>query len=276
MSARDARLTGKVAVVTGGARGIGAAIARTLIAQGAQVVIGDIDTERLRTTAEQLGISTYRRVDVTDPESFAELLKYAETSCGAVDVLVNNAGIMPVGPLHEETDALSRRMVEINLLGVIYGTKLALRHMLPRGRGHVINISSLAGEGYMPGAATYCASKAAVISFTESARLEYHGSGVQFSYVLPGFINTELIAGTRAPVIGSTEPEKVAAAIVALLRRPRPMVRVPKVVAAASLAQKYLPRSVFGPILRATGLDSMFTTKVDADARRRYLDRISA
>ena len=163
---------GKVVAITGGARGIGYATAGRLIADGAQVAIGDIDELRLKQAAADLGLTTYARLDVTDPGSFAAFLDLVEAELGPLDVLVNNAGIMPIGPLAEEDDASTRRMVEINVLGVMFGTKLALRRMAPRRRGHIINIASLAGESFVPGSATYCGTKHAVNGFTESARRE--------------------------------------------------------------------------------------------------------
>src|SRR4051812_31539591 len=105
---------GKIVAITGGARGIGYATALRLIADGARVAIGDIDEGRLKEAATELGITAYARLDVTDPDSFAAFLDHVEAKLGAVDVLVNNAGIMPIGPLHDEDDAITRRMVEIN------------------------------------------------------------------------------------------------------------------------------------------------------------------
>ena len=102
-----------------------------------------------------------------------------------IDVLINNAGIMPVGRIIDEPDAVTRRILDINVYGVILGSKLAVQRMVPRGKGHVINVASLAGEIYAVGLATYCASKHAVVGFTDSARIEYRSAGVKFSMVLP-------------------------------------------------------------------------------------------
>ena len=125
------------------------------------------------------------RLDVTEPDSFTTFLDLVERELGPLDILINNAGIMPTGHAHEEDDAVTRRQVEINVLGVIFGTKLALQRMLPRRTGHIINTASLAGELAVPGLATYCATKFAVIGFTEAARLEYRKSGVRLSTVRP-------------------------------------------------------------------------------------------
>ena len=270
-----ASVSGRVVAITGGARGIGFATARRLVAEGARVAIGDIDEARLKEAAAELGISAFARLDVTDPDSFEGFLDFVEDDLGPIDVVVNNAGIMPIGPLHEEDDQVTRRMVEINLLGVVYGTKLALRRMLPRGNGHIINIAALAGESYVPGAATYAATKHAVKGFTESARREYRGSGVQFSQVLPTFTNTELIAGTPgAKGVRNAEPEEIAAAVTALIGNPRPLVRVTRVAGALVASQAFVPRRWSESLARRMGAESTFTSDVDDAARRAYEERV--
>lgn len=107
-----------------------------------EFAIGDIDLGTLSATAQDLGITCFGELDVTNRNSFDAFLTTVEGELGPLDVLVNNAGIMPVGALHDEADAITRRMVEVNLLGVLYGSKLAVQRLLPRGHGHVINISS--------------------------------------------------------------------------------------------------------------------------------------
>jgi NAD(P)-dependent dehydrogenase (short-subunit alcohol dehydrogenase family) len=268
-------VSGKVVAITGGARGIGFATATRLIAEGAKVAIGDIDEARLKEAAGELGITAYARLDVTDPDSFEAFLDRVEDDLGPLDVLVNNAGIMPIGPLDAEEDHVSRRMIEINVLGVIYGTKLALRRMLPRRGGHVINVASLAGESYVPGAATYCASKHAVKGFTESARREYRDSGVQFSAVMPTFTNTELVSGTPgAKGVRNAEPHEIAAAVAELIVTPKPRVRVTKVAGALVASQAFLPRRFTEALARRMGAEDTFTTEVDHAARKAYEERV--
>ncbi|MEU0539867.1 SDR family NAD(P)-dependent oxidoreductase, partial [Nocardia sp. NPDC005978] len=217
----SASITGRIVAVTGGARGIGRAIAAELTARGALVVIGDIDPHAAADTAAALGLAGAFALDVTDADSFADFLRRTEQAVGAVDVLINNAGVMPVGKFTEEADALTRRILDINVYGVMLGAKLVLPGMLSRGRGHIVNISSLAGENPTPGMATYCASKQAVLSFTETMHREQRGSGVRFSAVLPTFTRTEMIAGTRAPLGLLAEPDDVARAVARLIARPR-------------------------------------------------------
>ncbi|WP_405151139.1 SDR family oxidoreductase [Nocardia salmonicida] len=271
---QQAPVRGKVIVITGGARGIGLATATALHRKGARVAIGDIDVGAAEASAAAIGFAIAAELDVTDPDSFTAFLDQVERTLGPVDVLINNAGIMPVGRLAEEPDAVTRRILDINTYGVILGSKLAVQRMIPRGRGHVVNVSSLAGETYTPGLATYGASKWAVIGFTEAARVEHRGTGIEFSTVLPSFVNTELTSGTKGiKGFRNVEPEDIAAGIVSVLEHPRPLVRVSKVVGALIASQKYLPRSVGETVSRWLGGHAVFTDDVDATRRKAYEDR---
>lgn len=265
---------GKVVAITGGARGIGYATASRLVADGAKVAIGDIDAQRLKEAVGDLGITAYAHLDVTDADSFERFLDHVEDVLGPVDVLVNNAGIMPIGAFDAEEDRVTRRMVEINVLGVMFGTKLALQRMLPRHSGHIINIASLAAESYVPGGATYCGTKHAVKGFTESIRREYRDSGVQVSQVMPTFTNTELVAGTTgAKGVRNAEPGEVAAAVAALIVAPKPRVRVTRLAGAIVASQSFLPRRITESLGRALGVEATFTTAVDTAARQAYEER---
>jgi len=277
MTDTAAAVRGKVVAITGGARGIGLATATALHRLGAHVAIGDIDEQAVRASGKSLGLDVYATLDVTDPDSFEAFLDEVQTRLGPVDVLVNNAGIMPVGLIADEPDAVTRRILDINTYGVIVGTKAAVRRMLPRGRGQVINVSSMAGETYTAGLSTYCASKHAVIGFTESVRVEHRGSGLDFSLMLPSFVNTELTAGTKG-IRGfrNAEPEDIAAGILSLIARPRPKLRVSRVFGAAVVAQKFLPRRVGEALTRLLGGEHVFTDDVDPVQRRAYEERARA
>jgi NAD(P)-dependent dehydrogenase (short-subunit alcohol dehydrogenase family) len=268
---------GKVVAITGGARGIGFATARRLVRDGASVAIGDIDEAQLERAAAELGVSCYGRLDVADPDSFAGFLDRVERELGPLDVLINNAGIMPAGALAAEEDAVSRRVFDINLLGVVYGTKHALRRMLPRGSGHVINVSSLAGESYVPGAVTYCASKHAVKAFTESARREYRDSGVMISQVMPIFVKTDLYSGAKG-VFGlpNIEPEQVADAVARLIEKPKPKVWVTRYAGAVISAQNFVPRPISEALGRLMGAERNFMDAASDPTRRDYEERIRA
>jgi NAD(P)-dependent dehydrogenase (short-subunit alcohol dehydrogenase family) len=273
MSDHSDVLRGKVIAITGGARGIGFATASMLRGLGAKVAIGDVDEVTVKQSGSDIDVFA-SKLDVTDLASFTAFLDDVERELGPVDVLINNAGIMPVGLLADEPDAVTRRMLDINVYGVIIGTKLAAQRMIPRSAGHVINVASLAGETYTPGLATYCASKSAVLSFTDAVRLENRKTGVQFSAVLPSVVNTELTAGTTGiRGIKNAEPSDIANAIVGLIIKPRPKVRVTRLAGLLIGAQKYLPRIVGEELNRLFGGEHIFTDKVDNTARKAYEDR---
>lgn len=275
MTTRTTPFPAKTIAITGGARGIGYQTAKELIARGHRVAIGDIDEARAKEAADDLRISAVTRLDVTDPDSFRAFLDMVEKQLGPLDVLINNAGIMPTGHPHEEDDAVTRRQVEINVLGVMFGTKLALQRMLPRRAGHIINTASLAGELAVPGLATYCGTKFAVIGFTEAARQEYRKSGVQLSTVRPTFTNTELVAGTAgAKGLRNAEPQEIARATADLIERPRPFVRVTRLAGGMVAAMKFVPGQWASALGSALGTDSVFLDDVDMAARQAYLDRI--
>jgi NAD(P)-dependent dehydrogenase (short-subunit alcohol dehydrogenase family) len=219
----------KVVAITGGARGIGLATAKALHAAGHKVAIGDIDGDEAINAAQQIGSDVLSaRLDVTDPGSFRDFLALTERELGHLDVLVNNAGIMHIGPMLEESAAFAQRTLEINVGGVLNGMKLALPGMLSRGHGHIVNIASVAGKSPVPGGASYAASKAAVVSLTETARVEFRGKGIDFTCVMPSFTQTDLIAGTKGTrFVATNKPEDVASAIAAAVAEPRYDVDVP-------------------------------------------------
>src|SRR5271156_5433385 len=241
-------LAGETAAITGAARGIGRATAAAFLRQGMRVAIGDVDFEAASRTASELGASAVALpLDVTDRDSFNAFLDGAEEQLGPLDVLVNNAGIMQVGRFIDEDDLTARRMVDINLHGVILGTKLALARMIPRDRGHIVNISSQAGKFGAPGGATYSATKHAVVGLSEAVRgeLRLMGAHVDISYVMPFVVNTELGSGLReARGMQNLEPTDVADAIVEALQYAIVDVWVPKSARRTSMLGTVLPRSL--------------------------------
>ncbi len=243
MAKQPRSLYGRVAVVTGGGRGIGKAMALALASEGCRVAIGDVDSAAAEAAAADLGGETIGlALDVTDRPGFTAFLDEVERRLGPIDVLVNNAGIMPVGPLEEEDDATAIRVLEINLHAVIHGTKEAVRRMRPRGTGHIVNVASSAGKSGFPNLATYCASKHGVVGLSEAVRQELRGTGVEVSVVMPSLVRTELATGladSRVPIIG---PEVVAAEVVAALKAPRFDVFVPRSNALLVQLTSPLPR----------------------------------
>jgi NAD(P)-dependent dehydrogenase (short-subunit alcohol dehydrogenase family) len=249
-------LAGQVVAITGGARGIGRATAAALIPQGARVAIGDIEAPLAERTADELGGATIGLpLDVTDRASFEAFFQETETRLGPLDVLINNAGIMPIGPFAQETDATAKRMIDINLHGVIFGSKLALERFLPRGRGHIVQIASAAGKAGFPGGATYCATKHAVVGLSETIRTELRDTNIHVSVVMPVVVNTELgsgLAQTRG--FKAVEPEDVADAIVEALQTGRFDVFVPKSIAGMIRLNALMPRramEVIGRVLKS-------------------------
>jgi len=265
-----AKVRNKVIVITGGARGIGLATATTLHHLGAKVAIGDVDEAKVKESGAVLGLDVYGKLDVTDRDSFSDFLDNVERQLGAIDVLVNNAGIMPISRIVDEPDSVTRRVLDINVYGVILGSKLAAQRMVPRGSGHVINVASLAGELYAPGLATYCASKHAVVGFTDSVRLEYRAAGVKFSVVSPTFVNTELIAGTSgAKGFRNAEPADIADAIVGLVVHPKPRVRVTRTAGSIVAAMKFMPRWLVEGLNRMLGGEQVLEG-IDGEKRKAY------
>ncbi|WP_330183798.1 SDR family oxidoreductase [Nocardia sp. NBC_01503] len=270
-------IAGKVVVITGGARGIGLATATALQALGAQIAIGDIDEASCKESGAARGFELYGKLDVTDQESFTAFLDDVERRLGPIDVLINNAGIMPTGRLVDEPDAITRRILDINVYGVILGSKLAVARMLPRGKGHVINIASLAGESHIPGLATYNASKHAVLGFTDTLREEYRGTGVRFSSVLPTLTKTELGSGVTTPkLLRPAEPEEIADAITKLIVAPKSKVRVTAVAGIIAQVVGLLPEALGDALGRALGAQSAFLDDVDSAARKAYESRVRA
>jgi NADP-dependent 3-hydroxy acid dehydrogenase YdfG len=266
-------LAGQTAAITGGARGIGRVTALAFVRQGMKVAIGDVDLQAALETAAELGDSAVGLpLDVTDRASFAAFADATEEQLGPLDVLINNAGIMPLGSFLEEDDATAKRILDINVLGVIIGMKVALPRMRARGRGHVINIASQAGKYGIPGGATYCASKAAVINLSRAVRKELRGSGVELSVISPVAVNTELGLGLAEPrqrQFRKIEPQQVAEAIVQTLHVPKFDVHVPKQAAMSERIGGLLPIGVQDALSRAVGADAVLS-QVDTGARAGY------
>jgi NAD(P)-dependent dehydrogenase (short-subunit alcohol dehydrogenase family) len=266
------QLTGRVVVVTGGARGIGRATAQALRDAGATVVIGDIDKDELAATADEFGIlSGY--LDVTDPHRVDAFAADVHAHCGSLDIWINNAGIMPVGPLLDQTDSVIRRAVEINVLGVINGSRAAARHMTAHGGGRIVNIASVAGRVPAPGMAVYAGTKFAVVGFGEALDAELEPTGVRVSTIFPSFTDTGLIQGiTPGPMMAPVPPERIAAAVLTVLRRGRRDIVIPGRLTAGTALWMLFPRSLAARLRRAVRLHEVFL-RPDA-TRRTYDNRI--
>ncbi len=220
--------TGRVVAVTGGAAGIGLEIARQFAVAGARVCLGDLSGNAAREAAAELPGTVHGcELDVTDERSFHDFLAVTEAILGPVDVLVNNAGVMWVGPFDTEPDSATARMLAVNLHGVIRGVRLAAPAMRTRGRGHIVTIASLASKVSPAGEATYAATKHGVLGYLTAVREELRGSGVHLTAIMPGVVDTELATGTATGAAQLLQPSDVAAAVLDAVERPRFEVTLP-------------------------------------------------
>jgi NAD(P)-dependent dehydrogenase (short-subunit alcohol dehydrogenase family) len=267
------RLDGTVIAITGAARGIGRAIAQAARNAGAKIAICDIDESTLRGTATAVSANFASRVDVTDVGELQRFLVAAEEALGPLDAVVNNAGIMPTGPFTELPDELIDRIIAINTLGVIHGTKAALKLMAPRGRGHIVNMCSTMGEIPVPGLAVYNASKAASVLFSDAVRLECRHTGVHISAVLPGNVRTELSAGIgNPPGMPMVSPEQVAGRVIHTIagNASRRRVYVPRNYWLLIRGGRLIPVALFEACTRLLGADRLMLRPKDPTARTNY------
>ncbi|KUH82099.1 SDR family oxidoreductase [Mycobacterium sp. IS-1556] len=270
-------IRGRTIAITGAARGIGYATAKALLARGARVVIGDRDValqESAVAALTKLGSVSGYPLDVTDRQSFETFLDKARVDGGGrIDVLINNAGVMPIGPFLEESEQSIRSTLEVNLYGVITGCQLVLPEMITRRSGHVINIASLSGLIPVPGQVVYVGAKFGVVGLTAALADEVAPHGVDVSVVMPPFTRTELISGTKE-TIGTkpVEPEEIAAAIVKTLDKPKTHVAVPPFLRFTAQAAQMLGPRGRRWMNRKLGLDNVFL-EFDTTARKNYEDR---
>jgi short-subunit dehydrogenase len=260
--------------VTGGARGIGLATAAELAERGANVWIGDVDAERAERAAAGLDGVHAARLDVAERRSFTAFLGAVEAASGPPEVLVNNAGIMPLGPFLNEEEAVIERTIAVNLTGVINGMRVALPGMVERGRGHVANVASMMAKLSVPGAAVYTATKHAVLGLTDTVREEIAGSGVTLTTVLPSITRTELISGIPLPRgLPTTDPEDVARATADSCANGRHEVHVPRWMGAYDAVEAALPGRVMGAVRRVLD-DRRALDRLDPEARAAYERRV--
>lgn len=273
MAKQRQALSGKVVAITGGARGIGKATATALVRKGCRVAIGDLDLALAEQTAAELGGGTIVvALDVTDRDSFSAFLDTAERELGPLDVVVNNAGIMPVTPFAEESADSIRRQLDINVFGVITGMQLAIERMRPRNSGHIVNLASQAGKGGFPGIATYSGTKHAVVGISEAVRAELRETEIEIACVMPTVVNTELTSGVGQKMIKAVEAEDVANEIVDALEVPRFDVWVPRANGGLFKVVALMPRAWREALGRFMKVDKLMT-EVDHSARRAYEDR---
>lgn len=201
------RLAGKVAVVTGAARGIGRATAERLLAEGAKVVVSDIDAETLTRTADEIGTAANVfavRADVSKKSDVVGLVEAAVQLFGAIDIMVNNAGIAPVVEFLDVTEEILDRVLDVNLKGAFYGTQAAGRQMISQGKGGVvINMSSINSGLANPSVAPYAISKGGMNQVTSTAAVAFAPHGIRVVGVGPGTIMTDMVAGAFVQSAGN-------------------------------------------------------------------------
>jgi NAD(P)-dependent dehydrogenase (short-subunit alcohol dehydrogenase family) len=263
-------LDGAGVAITGAARGIGLKTAEAFLERGARVAIGDIDSEAVVEAASGLrGEAHGLALDVSDRDSFAAFLGAAEVAVGSLDVLVNNAGVMPTGRFLDEPDEVTETTIGVNLWGPIWGMKLVLPGMVERGRGHVVNVASLMGKFYLPGVATYSGAKHGVVGLSAAVRDELHGTGVTITTVMPSAVETELITGINLPsTLPRVKPEDVARAVVDSCSKRQPEVSVPGWLGYATPVADLAPSRVMGLVRRLAKHDRAL--EADASERAAY------
>ena len=273
-------IRGKIIAITGAARGIGYATAKALLARGARVVIGDREValqESAVAKLTSLGPVSGYPLDVTDRESFATFLDKARTDGGGrIDVLINNAGVMPIGPFLEQSEQTIRSTIEVNFYGVLTGCQLVLPEMVARRSGHIVNIASLAGMVAVPGQVVYAGTKFAVVGLSSGLADEFAAHGVEVSCVMPTFTNTDLIAGTHTSSAQKpVEPEDIAAAVVKVLDKPTTLRSVPAWGRFFGAVTPMLSAKARRWMSHKMGNDTVFLT-FDAKARQTYEQRAQA
>jgi len=219
-------MNGKVAMLTGAARGIGAAAAHSFVQRGANVIICDVLADDARATVEALkaagGKADFVQTDVADPDSVKAAVEHTVSTFGRLDYALNNAGIFRAAPLAELEVEDWQRVVDVNLSGVFYCLKFQLQHMLEAGAGAIVNTASVWSYAASGGQTAYVATKHGVVGLTKNAALDHGGSGVRINAIAPGPIETPMTAGVpeevMAKIIGRTssnrygQPEEVARA----------------------------------------------------------------
>jgi NADP-dependent 3-hydroxy acid dehydrogenase YdfG len=267
-------LDGAVVLVTGGGRGIGRATGAAFAARGAVVCLADLDLPVAQEAADEIGAHAFG-LDVTSRPSFERCVAEVSERFGPVDVLVNNAGVMPLGGFLDEADSLSATTLDVNVWGLINGMRVVLPAMIDRGSGHVVNVGSMAGKMPVPGMAVYNASKFAALGLSLALREEFAATGVSVTAVLPSAVRTGLVAGVPlGRGMPTVDPEQVARAIVASVRTRRAEITVPGYLRLFDLVNAVLPEPLFRLGRRLLD-DARALTSLDQDARHEYAQRVA-
>lgn len=270
---------GQTVLLTGASGGLGVYMARAFADRGARLVLlayAGAGLEDLRKEVEQRGGSAITlALDLRDPAQRAQLLSEVARQFDTVDILINNAGIEFTCAYHDLSEGQIREVLAVNLEAPMLLARQLLPGMLKRQRGHIVNISSLAGKSGPAFQEPYAASKAGLIAFTASLRATYRGTGVSASVIIPGFVEAGIYAnlkkrtGCSAPVLlGASPPEKVARAVIRAIERDLPEIIVNPLPVRPLLALSALLPSVGEWAINQTGTNDFFRRVVEAGKRR--------
>ena len=277
MKFTEIQIDGAVALVTGGARGIGLSIAQRLAREGARVVIADLDGDAAVLAAREIGSDARGfALDVGESDDYRRVVAEVEDTLGPIDIVVNNAGIMPVGPLLEESRGVAEATMRVNFWSHYISYQVLAPRMIARGRGHFINVTSAAGAIHSPGLASYVASKHAATGFARSAREELVGTGVTISTVMPAAVRTQLVDGIPFKwweKLGIIPPSWVARDAVGTVRNRPAVVGSPRGTVLALRLQHLIPEWLWLLGRRVVNADRT-VGPVDRSARSEYDGRI--
>jgi len=264
-------LRGARVLITGAGRGIGQATAELFARNGSEVAIADIDLAAAQTAAKELGARAFE-LDVRDRERWDA----AVAEFGDIDILVNNAGVMPAGAFLDEPDTVGHTTIDVNVWGLIHGMRAVVPGMIARGRGHVVNVASLAGKIPLPGLAVYNASKFAAVGLSAATRLEFADQGVSVSAVLPTAVRTRLSSGfALGHGLPTVDPQDVAAAILKTCHNRRAETAVPGYLNPIDLALSAAPEPAVRLVRRLINGDRALYP-ADAKTRAAYQDQVRA
>lgn len=259
-------LKGRVVLITGAARGMGLRHAQTFAQEGARMVLTDIDKEELEKAAEQLrgsGQDVYAyELDIADREACFALCEKVESEVGPIDVLINNAAIASNEGVLEMSEDSYRRITDVNYLGQVWMMQAAVPGMAERGSGHVVNVASTAGKVGVARLGPYCATKHALVGITDAVRQELRKSGVDFTIVCPGYIDTGMFAGAKVPFLTrNQDPQRVADAVLDAVKKRKTEIYVPSFIARLTAFSRGLGLPRFYDVVSSiSGLDKSFNT----------------
>ncbi|TEA08569.1 SDR family NAD(P)-dependent oxidoreductase [Mycobacteroides salmoniphilum] len=277
MKFTEIQMESAIALVTGGARGIGLSIAQRLAREGVRVVIADLDGEAAARAAREIGSGAQGfALDVAEFDEYLRVVTEVEETLGPIDIVVNNAGIMPVGPLLGELRGVAEATMRVNFWSHYISYQVLAPRMIARGRGHFINVTSAAGAIHSPGLASYVASKHAATGFARSAREELVGTGVTISTVMPAAVRTQLVDGIPFKwweKLGIIPPEWVARDAVRTVRNRPAVVGSPRGTVLALRLQHLVPEWLWLLGRRVVNADRT-VGPVDRRARSEYDGRI--